>query len=147
MALYRLEQGVTMQRKHIREIIAGLLVIMATLGVIAGVFYYEDSLNKGRKTIVLSARAPENGNWDLPEINLVQGEPVRLKIRNIDTVTHGFSIPELGVGINETIEIKAGHVAIVDITPAKNGTFLYACTVWCSKAHPLMTGKIIISEK
>ncbi len=136
-----------MQGKHIKEIIAGLLVIMATVGVIAGVFLYEESLNKGKRTIVLSARAPENGNWDLPEINLVQGEPVRFKIRNIDTVTHGFSIPELGVGTNETIEIKAGHVAIVDLTPTRNGTFLYACTVWCSKAHPLMTGRIKVSEK
>lgn len=136
-----------MQRKQIEEIIAGLLVIMATVGVIAGVFLYEDSLNRGQRTIILSARAPENGNWDLPEINLTQGEPVRFKIRNTDTVTHGFSIPELGVGINETIEIKAGHVAIVDITPARSGTFLYACTVWCSKSHPLMTGRITISEK
>lgn len=136
-----------MQRKIIMEIIAGLLVIMATAGVIAGVFLYEESLNRGQRTIILSARAPENGNWDLPEISLVQGEPVRFKIRNIDTVTHGFAIPELGVGINEPIEIKAGHVAIVDITPARSGTFLYMCTVWCSKSHPLMTGRIKISEK
>ncbi len=137
----------TIQKKHIVEIFAGLLVVAATAGAITGVLYYEDKLNKEHNTVVLLARGPELGNWSLPEINLVQGVPVRFKIRNVDTVTHGFAIPELGVGINEPMEIKAGHVAFIDIVPDKKGTFLYMCTVWCSKAHPQMTGRITISEK
>lgn len=136
-----------MQKKHIMEVVAGLLVVMATVVAITGVLYYEDKLNRERHTVVLLARAPELGNWDLPEINLTQGEPVRLKIRNVDTVTHGFTIPELGVGINNPVEIKAGHVAFIELTPAKEGTFLYACSVWCSKQHPQMTGKIIVSRR
>lgn len=142
MAIYRI--GETMQKKHILEIIAGLLIIIATVGTIAGVFFYDDWLNKEHKTIIILANSPEMGNWNPPEVNLILGEPIRFKIRNVDTVTHGFSIPELGIGINETIEIKAGHVAFIDFTPTKKGTFLYTCTVWCSKHHPLMTGKIII---
>lgn len=129
------------------EIIAGFLVVAATVVAIAGVLYYEDKLNKERKTVVLLARGPELGNWDLPEIALVQGETVRFKIRNVDTVTHGFSIPGLGVGVDQAIEIKAGHVAFIDITPAKKGTFLYTCTVWCSKRHPQMVGRITVSEE
>ncbi|HLB71496.1 MAG TPA: cupredoxin domain-containing protein [Candidatus Methanoperedens sp.] len=136
-----------MQKKQIVEIIAGLMIITATAGAIAGTFLYEDMLNNERKTIVILALALEFGNWSPPEIKLVEGEPVRLKIRNTDTVTHGFAVPELGIGIDEPVEIKAGHVAKIDITPTKKGTFLYVCTVWCSKQHPKMVGRIIISEK
>ncbi len=136
-----------MQKKQITEIVAGLLVILATAGTIAGSLLYEDMLNKERKTIELTAQAPERGNWNLPEINLVQGEPVRIKIRNIDTVSHGFAIPELGISLAGAGEIKPGQVATIDFTPKKTGNFMYTCTTWCSPQHMKMTGRIIISEK
>jgi len=136
-----------MQRKHITEIVAGLLVILATLGIIAVSLLYEDMLNKERKTIELLAEAPERGNWNPSEIHLVRGEPVRIKIRNIDTVSHGFAIPELGISLKGTSEIKPGQVATIDFTPQKTGNFMYTCTSWCSSQHMKMTGRIIISEK
>lgn len=136
-----------MEKKQIFEIIAGILLILATAGTISGVYLYEHKFINEFKTIDLEARSPEMGNWSLPEINLVQGEEMRLRIRNTDTVTHGFSVPELGIGVDHPIEIKAGHVEFVFITPTKKGTFLYACTVWCSKQHPKMVGKIIVTEK
>lgn len=136
-----------MQKKQITEIVALLLVILATAGTIAGALIYEDMLNKERKTIELTAQAPERGNWNLPEINLVQGEPVRIKIRNIDTVSHGFAIPELGISLSGAGEIKPGQVATIDFTPQKTGNFMYTCTTWCSPRHMKMTGRIIISEK
>src|SRR5574337_253340 len=118
-----------MQKKQIIEIVAGILIIMATVGTISGVFLYEDMLNKKYKTIEFQARSPELGNWDKPEIHLVKGETVRLKIRNTDTVTHGFAIPGMGIGMDEPIKIKAGHVDFIFITPTESGTFLYVCTV------------------
>lgn len=136
-----------MQKKQIIEIVAGILIIMATVGTISGVFLYEDMLNKEYKTIEFQARSPELGNWDHPEIHLVKGETVRLKIRNTDTVTHGFAIPGMGIGMDEPIKIKAGHVDFIFITPTESGTFLYVCTVWCSTQHPKMVGNIIVSEK
>lgn len=131
---------------QIKEIVAGFLVIMATAGTIAGALIYEDKLNSERKTIELTAQAPERGNWNPPEIYLNKGEPVRIKIRNIDTVSHVFAIPELGIGLSGTGEIKPGQVATIDFTPDKKGTFMYTCTTWCSR-HMQMTGKIIISER
>lgn len=146
MALHRIKEVKKMQRK-IMEIIAGLLVILATAGVIGGSLLYEDKLNKEVKTIELLAEAPERGNWNPPEINLVQGEPVRIKIRNIDTVSHGFAVPELGISLSGTAEIKPGQVATIDFVPQRTGSFKYICTAWCSSRHMQMTGKIIISEK
>ncbi|MFQ6054365.1 MAG: cupredoxin domain-containing protein [Methanosarcinales archaeon] len=123
------------------EIIVGLLVILSTIGTIVGANMYEDSLAKGRKTIEITAQAPEKGNWNPREITVNLGEPVRLRIRNIDTVSHGFAIPELDVGV---YEIKPGEAIIVDFKPEKKGTFLFTCTVWCSPRHLEMTGKIIV---
>lgn len=135
-----------MEKKHIIEIFSGLLVLMATVGVIAGIYLYEDHLNKEYKTIELQARSPELGNWGNQEIHLVKGETVRIKIRNIDTVTHGFAIPGMGLGMDEPIKIKAGHVEFIFITPIESGTFFYACTVWCSTQHPKMVGNIVVTD-
>lgn len=137
----------SIKHKKLIEIGALFLIILATVGVIAAAYAYENMLNSERKTIVLSARSPETGNWDLPEITLVKGEPVTLKIRNVDTVTHGFSIPELGIGVDHLIEIKAGHVDRVELTPTKEGTYFYMCSIWCSSQHPKMTGRIKVVER
>lgn len=135
------------EHKKAIDIGALFLIILATAGVIIAAYAYENMLNSERKTIVLSARSPETGNWDLPEITLIKGEPVIIKIRNVDTVTHGFSIPELGIGVDHLIEIKAGHVDRVELIPTKEGTYFYMCSVWCSSQHPKMTGKINVVEK
>ncbi len=133
--------------KKIVEIGAGFLILLATAGIIVTAYSYENMLNGERKTIVLSARSPELGNWDLTDINLVAGEPVVIKIKNIDTVTHGFAIPELGIGTDQLIEIKAGHVERIYLTPTKEGTYFFMCTVWCSSQHPKMVGKITVTGK
>lgn len=123
------------------------MILMATAGALAGVFTYEEILNNEYKTIELQARSPELGNWDKTEIHLVKGETVRLKIRNTDTVTHGFSIPGMNIGVDHPVKIKAGHVKFIFITPDESGTFFFACTVWCSTQHPKMVGNIIVSEE
>lgn len=132
------------KNKKIVEIGALLMIVLATAGIIVAAYSYENMLNSERKTIVISARSPETGNWDMPEITLVKGEPVVIKIKNVDTVTHGFAIPELGIGTDHLIEIKAGHVDRVELTPMEGGTYFYMCTVWCSSQHPKMVGKIIV---
>ncbi|SNQ62029.1 cupredoxin domain-containing protein [Candidatus Methanoperedens nitratireducens] len=136
-----------MQKKHITEIIAGLLVLLATAGTIVGALVYEDNLYAGRKVIELQARAPERGNWSMQEIHLIKGEPVTLKIRNVDTVSHGFAIPELGISLSGAGEIKPGNVATIEFIPDTTGSFMFTCTTWCSTRHMQMTGKIIVSEK
>lgn len=125
----------------INEILAITLVIAATVGVVLGAYAYEN-YRKGRVyDLELIARAPENGNWYPKKIRVSEGEEVRILIRNIDTVTHGFIIPDFNVSINE---LKAGGAKIVKFTPDKKGTFLFMCTVWCSEKHLQMRGELIV---
>lgn len=123
------------------EILAVIIIFLATIGVVVGAFAYE-SYRRGRAyDIELIARAPENGNWYPQEIRIPHGKEARILIRNIDTVTHGFTIPALNVSI---AELKAGETTIVIFTPDKRGTFQFMCTVWCSKRHLEMRGQLTV---
>ncbi len=123
------------------ELIAVVLIILASLGTILGVFGVEKFRRSRRFTAELTARAPENGNWYPRTLTVPVGKEVRLFIRNIETVTHGFAIPDLGVAVEE---IKAGNVKTVNFTPRKRGTYPFMCTVWCSDRHMQMRGKLVV---
>lgn len=124
-----------------REFIAILSVIIVTIGLISGVAIYEKYQKKNVFTVDLIARSPENGNWHPQEIHLRKGEKARLRIRNIETVTHGFAIPSLDIAVGE---IRAGEVKVVEIPPTGQGRHTFLCTVWCSRHHLSMTGTIIV---
>ncbi len=123
------------------EKIAVILFILATVGAILGVFGIEKYRRSRFYTVELIARAPDNGSWYPKEIRVPLGEEVKILIRNIETVTHGFAIPDFNVAAGE---IKAGEVAVVKFTPDKRGTFPFMCTVWCSERHLEMKGEIIV---
>lgn len=126
--------------KH-NETIAVISLILATVGTIFGVFAIEKFRLSKFYTLELIARAPEHGNWYPKEFTLPYGEEVKILIRNIETVTHGFAIPDLEIAVDE---IKAGEVKTVKFTPNKKGTFPFMCTVWCSDRHMQMRGQIIV---
>ena len=123
------------------EAIAVIAFILATVGCVATIFAIEGVRRNRLFTVQLVARAPEFGNFYPKEIEVPAGEEVRLMIRNIDTVTHGFSIPDLSIAIPE---IKAGEVKTITFTPDKSGTFDFMCTVWCSDRHMEMGGEITV---
>lgn len=87
------------------------------------------------------ARAPGNGNWYPQKIKVPVGKKVKIIIRNIETVSHGFALPAFQVAVDE---IKAGEVKVVEFTPDKKGTSPFMCTVWCSDRHMEMTGELIV---
>lgn len=124
-----------------KELIAVLLFLLATVGTIVGIFaiegYRRDSLN----AVELQARAPEFGNWYPRSVEIPVGKEVKLLIRNIDTVTHGFTAPDLGIAI---AEIKAGEVKVVTLKTERRGTFPFMCTVWCSNSHMEMRGELVV---
>lgn len=124
-----------------KELFAITLLILSTVGTVAGIYGIENYRKHKFFTLELIARAPENGNWYPKKFNLPYGKEVRLLIRNIETVTHGFAIPDLGVSAGE---IKAGEVKVIKFTPDKRGTFPFMCTVWCSKEHLNMHGEITV---
>ncbi|MHC4229485.1 MAG: cupredoxin domain-containing protein, partial [Planctomycetota bacterium] len=88
-------------------------------------------------TAEIVARVPEKGNFAPQLLRVQAGEKIKLRVRNVDTVTHGFAIPALQVDAGE---IKAGYTAIVEFTPETPGQYDYYCTVWCSEFHLQMRG-------
>lgn len=127
---------------HKNELIAIILVFFSTVGTVLGIFGIENYRKKKFYTVELIARAPEHGNWYPRKVKIPYGQKeVKILIRNIETVTHGFAIPDLDVAARE---IKAGEVKVIKFIPDKKGTFTFMCTVWCSDEHLHMTGEIIV---
>lgn len=123
------------------ELIALTLLILATVGTAAGILGIEKYRRAKFFTLELIARAPDNGNWYPKKITVPLGREVRLLIRNIETVSHGFAIPDLEISAGE---IKAGEVKVVKFTPDKKGVFPFMCTVWCSDQHMQMRGELVV---
>jgi len=116
-------------------------MLIATVGTVLGVLSAEKFRRSRLFTTELIAREPNHGNWYPRTITVKRGQPVRLLIRNIDTVTHGFALPDFAVGAKE---IKAGHVETITFTPDKVGQFPFFCTVWCSPRHEEMRGVLVV---
>lgn len=123
------------------ELIAIILVFLSTAGTIAGIFAFESYRQSKFYTVELIARAPNNGNWYPRKFTVPYGKEVRILVRNVETVSHGFAIPDFNVAVDE---IKAGETALVKFTPDKRGTFPFMCTVWCSDEHLHMSGELTV---
>lgn len=123
------------------EIFLAILVVIITIGTVLGVYGIEKYRRSKLYDIELTARAPENGNWYPQKISVDYGEDIKIYIRNIDTVSHGFALPDFEVAVNE---IKAGTIVVVEFTADKKGTFPFMCTIWCSDRHLEMNGELIV---
>lgn len=123
------------------ELAAIIMFLLATVGAIVGIFAYENYRKSKFYTVDLIARSPLNGNWYPRKLIVPYGKEVAIRIRNIETVSHGFAAPDFKEGVKE---IKAGEVATVRFTPEKKGTFPFFCTVWCSDEHLQMNGEITV---
>ncbi len=119
------------------------LVVACTVLPILAIIGYEAARTRDLTHEIL-ARAPERGNFTPGEIKVTVGEKIRLRIRNVDTVMHGFAIPDLKVDAGE---ISAGHQAIVEFTPTQVGRYDFYCTTWCSEYHLQMKGVLEVVPK
>ena len=124
-----------------KELLAIGLFALATVGAITAILAVESYRRKRVYTPELIARAPEHGGWYPSTIRFPPGEPVRILIRNIDTVTHGFAIPELSIALSE---IKAGEVKEIRFAVERPGSYPFKCTVWCSTRHMEMHGELVV---
>jgi len=127
-----------------RKLIVGIAVILACTVVPIGAIFAYESYRTRSLTAEIIARAPERGNFSPSRLVLPVGRKAVLRIRNVDTVSHGFAVPSLGIDVGE---LKAGHIAIVEFTPEHIGSYDFYCTVWCSEHHLQMRGIIeVVSE-
>lgn len=123
------------------EILAVILVVLTTVGTVAGILGVEKYRRSKIYPVTLLARSPRNGNWHPRKIYVPLGKEVKILIRNVETVSHGFVLPAFGVGVSE---IKAGETATVRFVADKPGVFPFMCTVWCSDEHLEMAGEVIV---
>ncbi len=126
-----------------KTILTAVLLLACTIGPIVMTLAYESYRTRDLTAEIL-ARAPERGNFSPRVVKVPFGQKVKLRIRNVDTVMHGFAIPALEVDAGE---IKAGHYSILQFTPEKPGEYDFYCTVWCSEFHLQMRGLLVVTAQ
>ena len=126
-----------------KTIISAVLLLVCTVGPIIATLAYESSRTRDLTAEIL-ARTPEKGNFSPRLVKVPLGQKVKLRVRNIDTVMHGFAIPALGIDAGE---LKAGHYAILEFTPKKPGKYDFYCTTWCSEFHLQMRGVLEVTAR
>ncbi len=126
-----------------KTILTAVIVLACTIGPIVATLAYESYRTRDLTGEIL-ARAPEKGNYSPQIVKVPFGQKVKLRIRNVDTVMHGFAIPALEVDAGE---IKAGHYAILEFTPEKPGEYDFYCTTWCSEFHLQMRGVLEVTAR
>jgi len=122
-----------------RDFIVFSLSLALLVGTIGAMLGYS-ALQKARPDqIRIVMRSPERGGFDPLDIYVTLGEPAKLYVKNEALETHGFAVPELGIG---SIEVKPGRHTTLEFTPEKEGTFAARCSVYCSDFHPLMQMRV-----
>ena len=125
-----------------KKFLVVVIVLACTVVPVVGIFVFEYARTRDI-TVEIVARAPERGNFFPRRVTVPVGKKVKLRVRNVDTVTHGFAIPALGV---ESGDIKSGHQVIEEFTPQKIGEYDFYCTAWCSEHHLQMRGVLEVVE-
>ena len=126
-----------------KKLLVVIILLTCTVVPVVGIFVFEYTRTRDI-TVEIVARAPERGNFYPRNITVPVGEKVKLRVRNVDTVTHGFAIPTLGI---ESGDIKSGHQVIEEFTPEKIGEYDFYCTAWCSEHHLQMRGVLAVVKK
>ena len=68
-------------------------------------------------------------------IEVTAGQPVRLTLTNVDTITpHNFIMKDEAAGLNIDTSVSAGKTTTVEFTPTTPGSY----TFYCSKKLPFM---------
>lgn len=109
--------------------------IFATLSLCCSLFAAPDAPRRIEITVSKFSYSPN-------EITLKKGELVVLVLRSTD-VTHGLTIPDLGVAVTE---IKKGKDSEIPLTPDKTGHFTGQCAHFCGTGHGTMILQVEVVE-
>jgi mono/diheme cytochrome c family protein/plastocyanin len=122
------------------ERLARLLVVVAIL-LPLGVVMYSAERSGAEDVVKIRARMPDAGGWLPDELNAEVGKPLRLRLTSED-VMHGFSV---GRADGQTIDLKPGQVAEIELTFDRPGRYTFYCTRWCGPGHWRMRGTIQVT--
>lgn len=127
------------------ELIAGLLVTAALIGLPLAIFAYNRALHGSaeHRLIRLRAAAAERGGWYPDVIHVKQGEPIFLEVVSTDVV-HGLFIRGLGVVAQELYPGVPRRISFVADQP---GVYPFFCLVRCGPAHATMKGRLIVEPR
>lgn len=123
------------------EIAAVILVLVSVVGLPAAALGYESLRHSGHDGQVITLAGTE-GAWSHDTIRVRQGEKLRLRLTSNDVV-HGFELKGYGIEIDE---VYPGKVVVIDFVADEAGTFLFSCTILCSRQHRDMKGKLIVER-
>lgn len=123
------------------EIAAVILVLVSVVGLPAAALGYESLRHSGHDGQVITLAGTE-GAWSHDIIRVRQGEKLRLRLTSNDVV-HGFELKGYGIEIDE---VYPGKVVVIDFVADEAGTFLFTCTILCSRQHRDMKGKLIVER-
>lgn len=114
-----------------------LILLLITQIIVPAIIYvsFTQSTSNTSESIVLRARAPENGGWDIKNITVVGNQPIDFTFISED-VTHSFFIYEYDINIR----IYPGKPVHTTITFDSPGLYSFLCHVDCGDYHLVMNG-------
>ena len=115
-------------------ITSAALIALASLGV----YVSAQSAEPKEKLIRITAK---KFDYSPGEVRLKKGEPVILELRSED-ILMGFNLPDFNV----REDIVPGKVTRLRLTPAKTGTFVFLCDIFCGSGHEEMNGRLVVTD-
>ncbi len=123
------------------EIAAVILVLVSVVGLPAAALGYESFRHSRHDGRVVTLAGTE-GAWSHETIRVKQGEKLRLRLTSNDVV-HGFELKAYGIEIDE---VYPGKIKVIDFVADEAGTFVFSCTILCSRQHRDMKGKLVVER-
>jgi heme/copper-type cytochrome/quinol oxidase subunit 2 len=139
------------------------LIVLIIVGIPLGIRAYDNHVRKeetpaGAKEFTLTGHARKgwlkgdveayqaislwrNAKPEKPVLVVNKGDLVVLRLKSSD-VTHGFSLKDFNVFVNDGIE--PGKVKIVSFKADKEGVFTFSCNAICGDNHQNMKGTLIV---
>ena len=127
---------------------SALLLALALVTVAYGMTVLERYVDRPRivrgHDVVDVHMVIRNSDFIPSEVNVDEGDRVRIHITNLDKREHhGFSMPAYLI----SEYIPPGDSAEITFTADTPGRFFFRCNVFCGIDHPGMSGVMVVHEK
>lgn len=123
----------------------GLFVVFSVAFLMQIAALWSASLGRGQDAVREIPMRISKGSWkwDPDELTVPIGVPVRIRITNEDSFSHGFAINEFKIDK----AVPGNAVTTFEFTPDTSGEYSFYCSVLCGKGHFDQKGKLIVVDK